>query len=218
MSMFGQVWLWSILAFFIGVLLTSLFVVLPLRKKYRGLESELARVHAHAAPEPKRTFEPEPVVAPAVDEYAEAYDAEYRTVPGVAPEPEPAAQPEESGDPYRAAATQYLSPVGTTTAADEDPYRAVTSEFLRPEETAEPPGSLFSPVGDPTEYTEPVRPPAEPAVPALSQLEQRLDADPPSLFSPPSEPHAPDPDWFDHEPPAERSAFEEPMARTRYLG
>src|SRR6266496_4073628 len=137
MSMFGQVWLWSILAFFIGVLLTSLFVVLPLRKKYRGLESELARVHAdaartpanaavvaaaagsftrrdfepvapppsplvgrdevdedfdefdfaaHAAPEPKRTFEPEPVVAPAVDEYAEAYDAEYRTVPGVAPE------------------------------------------------------------------------------------------------------------------------------------
>lgn len=261
MSIFGQVWLWSILAFFLGVLLTSLLVVLPLRKKYRGLESELARVHADAArtpanaavvaaatgaftrrdfepaqlpaapvpsvgrdevdedfdefdfasqagSEPTRTFEPEPVVT---EEYPEeAYDAEYRTVPETAPEPP--AQTDEGDDLYRAAATQYLNPVGTTT--DDDPYRTAASEFLRPEESA---GSLFAPVGDPTEYTEPVAPPAEPETPALSQLEQRLDAEPSSLFTTPAEPHAPDPDWFDHEPPAERSAFEEPMERTRYL-
>lgn len=266
MSIFGQVWLWSILAFFVGVLLTSLFVVLPLRKKYRGLESELARVHAdaartpanaavvaaasgtftrrdfepappspsvgrdevdddfdqfdfaaQAASEPTRTFEPEPV-APATDVYPEeAYDAEYRTVPEATPEP-PTQPVEAEDDLYRASATQYLSPVGTT-PDDDDPYRAAASEFLRPEEPAAAPGSLFSPVGDPTEYTEPVAPPAEPETPALSQLEQRLDVDSSSsLFSSAAEPHSPDPDWFDHEPPAERSAFEEPMERTRYIG
>ncbi len=274
MSIFGQVWLWSILAFFLAVLLMTVFVVLPLRKKYRGLESELARVHADAArtpanaavvaaatgtftrrdiepappvapvangrdevdedfdefdlanqavTTPTRTFEPEPAAPPTEHYPEEAYEAEYRTVP------EPVVEPDDEDDRYRAAATQYLSPVGTT-PADEDPYRTVASDFLTPEEPAEPAGSLFSPVGDPTEYTEPVAPPAEPSVPALSQLEQRLDAEPSSLFSPPvspvppvppvptSEAHKPDPDWFDHEPTAERSAFEEPMERTRYIG
>ena len=37
MSIFGQVWLWSLAAFFVGVLLTWLVLVLPLRKSVRKL-------------------------------------------------------------------------------------------------------------------------------------------------------------------------------------
>src|SRR3569833_772820 len=52
MSIFGQVWLWSLAAFFVGVLLTWLVLVLPLRKSVRKLESSLAQAHAAAARTP----------------------------------------------------------------------------------------------------------------------------------------------------------------------
>ncbi|MFK0251346.1 hypothetical protein ACIQUM_42170 [Amycolatopsis azurea] len=46
MSIFGQVWLWSLLAFVVGALLTWLVLVLPARKRIRELESSLATAHA----------------------------------------------------------------------------------------------------------------------------------------------------------------------------
>ncbi|MFD9959208.1 hypothetical protein [Amycolatopsis sp. NPDC058986] len=49
MSIFGQVWLWSLLAFFIGVLLTWLLLVLPARKRVRELEGALSDARADAA-------------------------------------------------------------------------------------------------------------------------------------------------------------------------
>ena len=52
MSIFGQVWLWSLAAFFVGVLLTWLVLVLPLRKSVRKLESAVAQAHADAARTP----------------------------------------------------------------------------------------------------------------------------------------------------------------------
>ncbi|MCR6485353.1 hypothetical protein M8542_21225 [Amycolatopsis sp. OK19-0408] len=232
MSIFGQVWLWSLAAFFVGVLLTWLVLVLPLRKNVRKLESSLAQAHADAArtpanaaglaapgtevfarPEPRP--EPEPtrqemsypgtlVAAPLNrDDVHDDIDADFAELdsqvpPGTlpAPEPEEAFRPEpepEADDPYRSAATQFLTPVPEP--EPEDPYRAAATEYLVPDE--EP----------------------EPATPALSRLEQQLDPEPAagSLFQPPGpdEP-ASTPDWFD-EPPAERSAFEEPVERTRYL-
>lgn len=46
MSIFGQVWLWSLLAFVVGALLTWLVLVLPARKRIRELEGSLATAHA----------------------------------------------------------------------------------------------------------------------------------------------------------------------------
>ncbi|MEV6905618.1 hypothetical protein [Amycolatopsis sp. NPDC051071] len=49
MSIFGQVWLWSLLAFVVGALLTWLVLVLPARKRIRELESSLAATHAESS-------------------------------------------------------------------------------------------------------------------------------------------------------------------------
>src|SRR3569833_1918834 len=149
MSIFGQVWLWRLAAFFVGVLLTWLVLVLPLRKSVRKLETSLAPAGSH--PDPDDAFRP---------------------------------QPEPDG---RASETQFLTPVAEP--EDDDPYRSAASDYLAPED--EP----------------------EPATPALSRLEQPLGPEPAagSLFRPPAEEtRAPAPDWFDHAPPSERSAFEEP--------
>ncbi|EME60385.1 hypothetical protein [Amycolatopsis decaplanina] len=49
MSIFGQVWLWSLLAFVVGALLTWLVLVVPARKRIRELESSLATAHAETS-------------------------------------------------------------------------------------------------------------------------------------------------------------------------
>ncbi|WP_086840600.1 sunset domain-containing protein [Amycolatopsis kentuckyensis] len=228
MSIFGQVWLWSLAAFFVGVLLTWLVLVLPLRKSVRRLESSLAQAHADAArtpanaaavgggteafrrPEPRR--EPEPsrqetsypgtlVAAPPIhrDDVHDDIDEDFAELDAqvplrMPPEPEPLRAPEpelEEDDPYRSAASQFLTP-------DDEPERATATQYL-------------APVGDSFD-DEP-----EPESPALSRLEHKLDPDPAgSLFQPPAG-EAPTPDWFDHEQPSERSAFEEPVERTRFI-
>src|SRR3569833_3304923 len=232
MSIFGQVWLWSFAAFFVGVLLTWLVLVLPLRKSVRKLESSLAQAHADAArtpanaagratpgtevfARPERRPEPRPepapsrqetsypgtLVAPAPlnrDDVHDDIDEDFAELdsqvpPGSHPDSHDAfrPQPEPEG---RASETQFLTPVAEP--EDDDPYRSAASDYLAPED-------------------EPA-----PATPALSRLEQQLDPEPAagSLFRPPAEEtRAPAPDWFDHAPPSERSAFEEPMERTRYL-
>jgi hypothetical protein len=232
MSIFGQVWLWSLAAFFVGVLLAWLVLVLPLRKSVRKLESALAQAHADAARTPANAAglaapgtevfaRPEPRPEPAPSRQETSYPGTLVAAPPIhrgdvhddidadfaeldsqvpsrtPPEPDEAYRPEPEGDdPYRSVTTQFLTPVDEPEPAD--PYRAAATEYLVPDEEPE----------------------AEPAAPALSQLEQKLDPDPAgSLFQPPAEETpAAAPDWFDHELPAERSAFEEPMERTRYLG
>ena len=220
MSIFGQVWLWSLAAFFAGVLLAWLVLVLPLRKSVRKLESALAQSHADAArtpanagyeafsrPEPRP--EPEPtrqetsypgtlVAAPPIhrDDVHDDIDEDFAELDAQVPSripPEPEPEPAED-DPYRTAATQFLTPVPDE--EPEDPYRATATEYL-------------APAGDSVED--------EPVSPALAQL----DPDPAgSLFHSPAD--AAVPDWFDddlpHETPSERSAFEEPVERTRIIG
>ncbi|SFW47586.1 hypothetical protein [Amycolatopsis australiensis] len=234
MSIFGQVWLWSLAAFFVGAVLTWLVLVLPLRKSVRKLESALAQAHADAArtpanaaaapgtevfarPEPRP--EPEPtrqetsypgtlVAAPPMrrDDVHDDIDEDFAELdsqvpPGTHPDPDDAFRPEpdaafrpepepEPDAAHRATETQILTPVAEP--QPEDPYRAAASEYLAPEE--------------------------EPA-PAVSRLEQKLDPEAAagSLFQPPAE-DVPVPDWFGQDTPAERSPFEEPVERTRYLG
>ncbi|MEU0530338.1 sunset domain-containing protein [Amycolatopsis tolypomycina] len=226
MSIFGQVWLWSLAAFFVGVLLTWLVLVLPLRKSVRRLESALAQAHADAARTPAnagsvsgteafRRAEPAPtrqetsypgtlVAAPPIhrDDVHDDIDEDFAeldaqvpprmppTEPFVqAPEPEP--EPAED-DPYRSAANQFLTP-------EDEPERADPTQYL-------------TPVGDSFDDD------LEPESPALARLEQNADSDTAgSLFTPPSGEAAPD--WFDRDASSEqRSAFEEPVERTRYLG
>ena len=220
MSIFGQVWLWSLAAFFVGVLLTWLILVLPLRRSVRRLESSLAQAHADAArtpanagseafrrPEPRP--EPEPsrqetsypgtlVAVPPLhrDDVHDDIDEDFAELDSQVPsrvQPEPEPEPADDAA-YRAAATQFLTPVAEPES--EDTYRATATEYLVP-------------AGETVED--------EPESPALSRLEQNLDADP-LLQSSSAEPHAPAPDWFDHEPRSERSPFEEPVERTRYIG
>ncbi|ADJ42358.1 hypothetical protein AMES_0537 [Amycolatopsis mediterranei S699] len=239
MSIFGQVWLWSLAAFFVGVLLTWLVLVLPLRKSVRRLESSLAQAHADAArtpanatamgghenfrrPEPRP--EPEPsrqetsypgtlVAAPPIhrDDVHDDIDEDFAEldaqVPSrMPPEPEPVRAPEpepEEDDPYRNAATQFLTP---DDEPEPEPDRATATQYLAPV------GNSFD-----DEFGAEFDDEAEPESPALSRLEQKLDPGPPgSLFQPPSGEATPD--WFDHELPSERSAFEEPVERTRYIG
>ncbi|MBE8517647.1 hypothetical protein ILP97_09040 [Amycolatopsis sp. H6(2020)] len=225
MSIFGQVWLWSLAAFFVGVLLTWLVLVLPLRKSVRRLESSLAQAHADAARTPAnaaavgggafRRPEPEPsrqetsypgtlVAAPPIhrDDVHDDIDEDFAeldaqvplrmppTEPFVrTPEPEP-----EEDDPYRSAATQFLTP---DDEPEPEPDRATATQYL-------------APVGDSFDDD------AEPESPALSRIEQDPAG---SLFQPPSGEAAAEPDWFDHEAPSsQRSAFEEPVERTRYIG
>ncbi|HET6710840.1 hypothetical protein [Amycolatopsis sp.] len=225
MSIFGQVWLWSLAAFFVGVVLTWLVLVLPLRKSVRRLESTLAQAHADAARTPAnaasvsgnevfRRSEPEPsrqetsypgtlVAAPPIhrDDVHDDIDEDFAELdaqvpPRMAPEPEPVRAPEPEpaeDDPYRSAAAQFLTP-------EDEPERAAPTQYL-------------TPVGDSFDD-------AEPESPALSRLERKPDSDAAgSLFTPPSGEAAPAPDWFDRDAPSEqRSAFEEPVERTRYLG
>jgi hypothetical protein len=247
MSIFGQVWLWSLAAFFVGVLLTWLVLVLPLRKSVRKLESALAQAHADAARTPAnaaglatpgtevfarperpyeensydersyedRSYEERPqetsypgtlVAAPPMsrDDVHEDIDADFAELDSRVPSrtpPEPDHQPAPE-DRYEATTTQYLAPVAEPETDGDDPYRAAASEYLSPEE-AERAAEPFEPE----------------AAPALSQLEQQLEPSTGgSLFRPPGEPPTPEPDWFDHEPQPDRSAFEEPVERTRYIG
>jgi len=228
MSIFGQVWLWSLAAFFVGVLLTWLVLVLPVRKSVRRLESALAQAHADAARTPAnaaavrgteafRRPEPEPtrqetsypgtlVAAPPIhrDDVHDDIDEDFAEldaqVPLRMPPTEPFVHPPEpeaeEDDPYRSAANEFLTPEDE--AELEDPYRATATQYLAPA------GDSFD---------------EEPESPALSRLEQKLDTDPAgSLFQPPSGEAAQTPDWFDHEPSSQRSAFEEPVERTQFIG
>ena len=67
MPIFGQVWLWSLLAFVIGALVTWVLLVLPIRKRIDALERRLANVRAEKAATttaPERPERPERVERP----------------------------------------------------------------------------------------------------------------------------------------------------------
>ncbi|MFF0147277.1 hypothetical protein ATK36_2787 [Amycolatopsis sulphurea] len=105
MSIFGQVWLWSLLAFFVGVLVSWLVLLRPVRRRVRDLEDQLVKAHADAArtpvnagatstavlsPAPAETATWRPDEAAPTELFQPAgrgfepeaeYEAEYRTAP-----------------------------------------------------------------------------------------------------------------------------------------
>jgi hypothetical protein len=199
MSLFGQVWLWSLLAFVIGVLLTWFVLVLPARNHVRELESRLAQAHAQAS----RSAEP---MVPTNTAYL-SQPAVFEQEPYI--RQESYAQPEqyEAGEQYAQAEEQ----------PEQEHNRHVAAE---PEVAAWAEG----PVAEYEARLEPDREPDpgdfHPATEYLQYVERELSVEPlsvepehePSLFQP--EPALadfhPDPDWFELEVVPERSPFEEP--------
>ncbi|WP_326567993.1 LapA family protein [Amycolatopsis rhabdoformis] len=253
MSIFGQVWLWSLLAFFVGALVAWLVLVVPARKRVRELEEALASAHAENARTPANAAalaasgrtsvlppvaapeEPEPVdsfssgfaepdrepawtrderehapteliaAAPPAGFDPEAeYDAEYRTAPEPDAEPElseaSAVSSVDSGSMYRAAATEYLSPVSRE---PDSGYHHGVDEF----ETADnDTGSGYHRAVEP--FESPLEPLAGTLEPASFESRPEPAADEPvSLFQPAAEQS--ESDWFSKELP-DRSPFEEP--------
>jgi hypothetical protein len=125
MSIFGQVWLWSLLSFVIGALLAWLVLVLPAQKRIRELESQLARAHAEGA---RPSGQPTDATRTAYLSRSSIVDTE---VPGYqrperheGPEPEvpeqeleawtraPEAEYEPEPQPQEAPVTEFISRIG----------------------------------------------------------------------------------------------------------
>ncbi|MBK1784146.1 LapA family protein [Prauserella cavernicola] len=109
MSIFGQVWVFSAIAFVLGALLAWLFLVRPAQKRIRELERRLVASESAPAPPPAMPAAPEP--GPLTRTFQPAGEGD-REEP-VAPMPstrgfEPANTAPEQG---QAELTQHLSPV-----------------------------------------------------------------------------------------------------------
>ncbi|WP_034263234.1 LapA family protein [Amycolatopsis jejuensis] len=150
MSIFGQVWLWSLLAFFVGALVAWLVLARPARKRVRDLEAELTAAHAESARVPanasrtavltppaedwtrdQREHAPTELIPPATRTFEpptrtfepeSEYDAEYRT----APEPETT----RDEDVDEAFARAEAEETADSTAA----YRVSATDYLTPVE------------------------------------------------------------------------------------
>lgn len=88
MSIFGQVWLWSLVAFVVGVLLSWVFLARPAQARNRVLERQLLDAKNAPAPErqplPTRTFDREQEAA----SNARSFDGGVAAANQVAPETE----------------------------------------------------------------------------------------------------------------------------------
>jgi hypothetical protein len=108
-SLFGQVWLWSLLSFVAGVLLTWLVLVRPAKRQVGELEDQLARA---ARPERQQPVAAAPVSSPMRDDEFDDWHVESRSFVDdvLAPEPSraPELAPEESQWPSQPARSESL--------------------------------------------------------------------------------------------------------------
>lgn len=200
MPIFGQVWLWSSLAFLLGALLCWLLVARPARNRVGELEAQLttrAR-RFQAPPEQPRRREDDRGLVPGFDRDD---DADYRTraYGGLRDTPPPL-------PPERDRLAQYADPVAPELDPEESgtfpPLQAGDRGYQPPPQAEQPPGYLppqaqQAPAGyaeSETELAEPARPPA--ATQYLDVSAGSLTAPPevPSMSPPPS-----DRGWFDDE-------------------
>lgn len=169
MSIFGQVWLWSIAAFLIGVLLTWMMLVRPVQARNRKLERRLreARTAPVSAP-PRRPARP---AAPAedrrrpVDRYqpAPGFTERQQPEPGLTDRYELGSQPTEKYRPDPGATDRHSSEPQLTDQFPADPgltqrYQPDPQTSDRNQPEPEPFWSSFDP--DPEPEPEPEPPPA----------------------------------------------------------
>ncbi|MDT7724325.1 MAG: hypothetical protein QOI21_901 [Actinomycetota bacterium] len=228
MSIFGQVWLWSLLAFVIGALLTWLVLVLPAHKRVRSLESQLAAAHAEAARPAAKPREAtntsyldqvtsiEPIVQPYVERepYVESEPvmaSQAETTSYLPPmrqeygDPEPYVQAEARSD------HEYLEQEYVPQDVEDREIEAWTEDRIDGDPA---PQAVDFPA---TEYIRQIE--AEPEVEPEPEPEPEFDPEPEpvahepaSLFQPEPLPagYQPDTNWFERELVPERSPFQEP--------
>lgn len=148
MSLFGQVWLWSLLAFVAGVLLTWLVLVRPAQARNRMLERRLLAVQAAPAlapePAPTRAFEPGPEAdskpgSPEPEPEADSKPDSKAGSPEAEPEPEP--EPERRGlapQPHWYERESYGSPVTEQAEPGKPLFSSPASSVLEPESEHRP--------------------------------------------------------------------------------
>ncbi|HEX6346384.1 hypothetical protein [Umezawaea sp.] len=181
-SLFGQVWLWSLLSFVAGVLVTWLVQVRPARQRLAELEAN--RLGASAGPaKPQPQTPPSPVSSPMRDEEFDDWHVGARA----------------NADPLLAVPPPVPDQVWPQSPAQEPqrPYEA--PQAYEPPRPAEPPRPL-----EPQRLVEPPRQP-EPSFHAPEQSNNDVAAFvPASAFGKPVEPEPePEPDHgYDELPPA----------------
>jgi hypothetical protein len=181
MSIFGQVWLWSALAFVVGVLLTWLVLVRPAQARNRVLERRLLAAQTAPAPErqplpgrqavadrqpplPSRTFDREPEPQPATEHIRPQFEPEAKPAPAL----EPTWYDRESfGEP----STEHGEFQESIAAPESDAERtSIFSPYVTPEPE---PGSLFDPSSsepEPAAFDEQPEPAVEEAPVESTQL------------------------------------------------
>ncbi|OXM47825.1 hypothetical protein CFP71_34080 [Amycolatopsis thailandensis] len=193
MSIFGQVWLWSLLAFVVGALLTWLVLVIPARKRVRELESSLATAHAEKSRLPAG-------VSLGAGAAAVAGGTAYLTKPSHDELDEEFAAAEEPRPAYPETLTeQEPAPSQWTEPVEEqapEPVRDVREDFV--EETAPEPTAtqIFEPA-EPVQALEP----SEPVEPQTFEPEDEYEAEYRTAPQPDLEPDS------DPETAAERTQF-----------
>src|SRR5689334_21207968 len=88
MPIFGQVWLWSLLAFLLGALLCWVLVVLPVRKRIDALERRLATIRTetkHSAPSARSAPDERPQPSFALLPERPAGSPPHQSTPSIVP-------------------------------------------------------------------------------------------------------------------------------------
>ncbi len=138
MNVFGQVWLWSLLAFVAGVVLTWLVLVRPARRQVADLEDQLLDARRPVPP----VMASPPVDDFEVDEWADApprsLASDVLSPPTPAPFPAPYVEPPAYfGEPVQAPAAP-VAPVAPAEEPVAEP-EPVVEEPVRVEEPVTPP-------------------------------------------------------------------------------
>jgi len=140
-NVFGQVWLWSLLSFVAGVVLTWLVMVRPARRQVADLEDQLLDARRPVPP----VMAPPPVDDFEVDEWADApprsLASDVLSPPTPAPFPAPYVEPPAYfGEPVQAPAAP-VAPAAPAAPAEEPVAEPepVVEEPVRVEEPVTPP-------------------------------------------------------------------------------
>ncbi|MET9228413.1 hypothetical protein [Lentzea sp. NPDC003310] len=144
MNIFGQVWLWSLLSFVAGVLLTWLVMVRPARKQIADLDDQLLDARRSAAPVSAVTvddFEVDEWEAAPPRSLSDEVLTPPKPVPALPPAPAPYAEPPAyRGEPVPAPAPAPLPvPLPPPVVEEPEPASFETTTFdAQPEPEEEP--------------------------------------------------------------------------------
>ncbi|MET9626618.1 hypothetical protein ABZX92_04055 [Lentzea sp. NPDC006480] len=146
MNVFGQVWLWSLLAFLAGVVLTWLVAVRPARRQVADLEDQLLDARRSAPPIESVARDDDFEVDEWDDAPPRSLSADVLSPPTPAPFPSPVPAPAPAPGPYVEPPAYFGEPVAPPAVAEEPEPE--------PEPLAEEPVVVQEPVTPVRQYME----------------------------------------------------------------